>query len=85
MKGAKVAVAATATLLARGGVDTNIVLQTALTDLYLGGSDVTSNGAASFKFGTVTGPLNLGKIQGDLYGISATTGDVYVLTSEDGT
>lgn len=82
MKATKITLtAATATKLATAGVGTNVIIATALTDLYLGDSTVTSDGTTSFKVGTISLPTSLGPIEGELWGISATGGAVYLLTN----
>ena len=83
MKATKtVLVAATATKIATAGVNPNCLVQTALTDLFLGESAaLTSDSATSFKYGSIATPVAI-PLQGDLWAISATGGNVYVLQPE---
>lgn len=74
-------VAATATRIASAGVGgTRVLVKTALTDVYIGSANVTSDGAASYGAlaAGVNGPYD---IEGDLYAISAGGGVIYALLS----
>lgn len=73
-------VAGTAKLLARGGVDSKVYIKTALADLYLGDSTVTSDGATSF--GLIPTTIVSFDCDGDLYGVSAAGGAVYVMSND---
>lgn len=83
MKGTKITlVAATAQLIAQGGVVKQITIDpAALTDVFLGGaSGITSGGNSSYGLRAAI-PLTM-MLTGDLWAISAAGGVIYALETD---